>query len=200
VKACEALVPPAFVAVKLIAYDGFDPAAGVPLRAPVVVLNVTPVGRVPVSAYDVGDPLAVTWNIPAVPTVKVVLARLEITGAVTVAGFTVRVKACEALVPPAFVAVKLIAYDGFDPAAGVPLRAPVVVLNVTPVGRVPVSAYDVGDPLAVTWNIPAVPTVKVVFARLEITGAVTATFAPSVAIPVEKTLLVCSSDVLVPLR
>ena len=58
------------------------PAAGVPERAPLLALKVTPVGRVPASErVGVGDPLAVTVNEPAVPTVKVVLLALVIAGA-----------------------------------------------------------------------------------------------------------------------
>jgi hypothetical protein len=63
-------------------------------------LNVTPLGRVPLSLrVGVGDPVAVTVNVPAVPTVNVVLLALVI------AGFwlTVRVKLCVAFgVTPLF--------------------------------------------------------------------------------------------------
>jgi hypothetical protein len=171
VKVCLGLFPPAFDAVKPIGYDPPVPVPGVPLSTPEAVLNVTPAGNAPVSLNDVGDPVAVTWNIPDVPTVKVVLAALEIDGA-WVPCFTVSVKVCLGLVPPAFVAVKPIGYDPLVPVPGVPLSTPEAVLNVTPAGSVPVSLNDVGDPVAVTWNIPNVPTVKVVLAALEIDGAV----------------------------
>ena len=47
------------------------------------VLKVTPEGRAPDSErVGVGEPLAVTVNEPAVPTVKVVLLALVIAGAV----------------------------------------------------------------------------------------------------------------------
>ena len=57
-------------------------AAGVPLSAPVVALSVTPLGSAPVSVnVGAGEPVAVTVNDPAVPTVKVVLLALVIAGA-----------------------------------------------------------------------------------------------------------------------
>ena len=57
-----------------------------------VVANVTPLGNAPVSLnVGTGDPVAVTVNVPAVPTVNVVLAPLVIAGA-EVAGLTVSVK------------------------------------------------------------------------------------------------------------
>ena len=53
------------------------PAAGVPLSTPVVALNVTPLGRVPLSlSVGVGKPVVVTVKLPAAPTVKVVLLAL----------------------------------------------------------------------------------------------------------------------------
>jgi hypothetical protein len=59
-------------------------------------LNVTPLGSAPVSLNDgMGAPVAVTVNVPAVPTVNVVLLALVIPGA----WFTVSVKLCDASVP-----------------------------------------------------------------------------------------------------
>ena len=50
------------------------PAPGVPLNTPVVELNVSPAGNVPVSPkVAAGNPLAVTVKLPAVPTVNVAL-------------------------------------------------------------------------------------------------------------------------------
>jgi hypothetical protein len=47
----------------------------------VEVLNVTPLGKVPDSVIaGAGEPVAVTTNVPAELTVKVVLARLVIIG------------------------------------------------------------------------------------------------------------------------
>src|SRR2546427_13274433 len=81
VKLCEVL-PELFVALKVIGYVPPVPAAGVPLRTPVVVLNVTPVGSVPVSLnVGAGNPVAVTVNVPTVPTVNVVLLALVMAGA-----------------------------------------------------------------------------------------------------------------------
>jgi len=57
-------------------------AAGVPLSTPVFPLNVTPLGSAPVSVkVDAGKPVAITVNVPAVPTLNVVLFRLVIVGA-----------------------------------------------------------------------------------------------------------------------
>jgi hypothetical protein len=57
----------------------------VPLNAPVVELNETPLGNVPDSLnVGAGDPLAVTVNSEFVPTVKVVLAELVMAGALLV--------------------------------------------------------------------------------------------------------------------
>jgi hypothetical protein len=62
--------------------------AGVPERTP-ALLRVTPLGRVPVwEKVGVGNPLAVTVNVLAVPTVKLLELALVIAGA----WFTVRVK------------------------------------------------------------------------------------------------------------
>ena len=65
---------------------------GVPLRVAVpfpLFVKVTPLGRVPDSLSDgVGDPVAVTVKLPAVPTANVVLFALVIAGA----WFTVNVK------------------------------------------------------------------------------------------------------------
>ena len=59
------------------------PAAGVPLKTPVAVSKITPVGNVPVRAnVGAGSPVAVTVKVPAVPTVKIVLSALVIVGAV----------------------------------------------------------------------------------------------------------------------
>src|ERR1700676_4694982 len=63
------------------------PAAGVPLRTPVELLNVTPLGSTPDSlSVGVGLPVAVTVNVPAAPTVNVVLFGLVISGAIELAG------------------------------------------------------------------------------------------------------------------
>ena len=57
------------------------PAAGVPLSTPVVALNVTPLGSVPLSLrVGAGEPVTVTVNEPAVPTVKVALFALVMAG------------------------------------------------------------------------------------------------------------------------
>jgi len=56
------------------------------------------------------------------------------------------------------------------PAAGVPLRTPAAV-KVTPAGSAPVSVKaGAGEPVAVTLNDPAAPTVNVVWSALVIAG------------------------------
>jgi len=132
-------------------------------------VNVTPVGNAPVSLkVGLGVPVAVTVNVPAVPTVNVVLLALVITGAV----FTVSVKLCVALLPTPLLAVNVMEYVPAVPDAGVPLRTPVVVLNVTPPGSVPVSLnVGAGNPVAVTVNVPAAPTENVAVVALVIAGA-----------------------------
>jgi hypothetical protein len=140
----------------------------VPLNAP-AVLRVTPLGNVPVSVkvIAVGKPVAVAVNEPAVPTVNVVVFELVMAGA----WFTVRVKFWVAFEPMPLVAVIVIGYEPPVAAAGVPLSTP-AELSVTPLGNAPVSVkVGAGNPVAVTVNEPAVPTVKVVFAALVMAGA-----------------------------
>ena len=148
------------------------PAPGVPLNTPVVALNVTPLGSVPVSLrVGVGEPVAVTVNVPAVPTVNVVLFALVIAGACA-AAFTVSVNVCVALLPTPLLAVNVILNGLPVVDVGVPLNTPVAALNVTPLGSAPVSAsVGVGAPLAVTVNVPAAPTAKVVLFALVNAGA-----------------------------
>jgi len=112
--------------------------------------------------------VAVTVNVPAVPTLNVVLLALVMAGA----WFTVSVKLCE-VVPELLVALKVIGYVPPVPAPGVPLRTPVAGVNVTPAGNAPVSLkVGLGVPVAVTVKVPGVPTVNVVLLALVITGAV----------------------------
>ncbi len=173
VKAWVAGEPTPLVAVKVI---GNEPDwVGVPARTPVPGVKVTPVGRVPDSArVGVGEPVAVTVNVPAEPSVKVVWLAEVMAGAVPEV-FTVRVKAWVAGEPTPLVAVKVI---GNEPDwVGVPARTPVPGVKVTPVGRVPDSArVGVGEPVAVTVNVPAEPSVKVVWLAEVMAGAVPEVF------------------------
>jgi hypothetical protein len=67
-----------------------------------LLTNVTPLGRAPVwLKVGAGTPVAVTVNVPAVPTLNVVLVALVIAGA----WFTVRVKVWLAGVPTPLLAV-----------------------------------------------------------------------------------------------
>jgi len=106
VKLWLAGVPTPLLAVKVMGYVPTVPAAGVPLSVPVpfpLSLKVTPLGSVPVSVREgVGAPVVVTENVPAVPTVNVVLLTLVITGAT----LTVSVKTWVAGVPTPLLAVK----------------------------------------------------------------------------------------------
>ena len=132
-------------------------------------MNVTPEGNAPDSdSVGVGVPVAVTLKVPAAPTAKVVLLALVMAGA----WFTVSVKLCVAAVPTPFCAVNVMGYVPPVPAAGVPLSTLVAAVNVTPEGNAPDSdSVGVGDPVAVTLNVPAVPTVKVVLFALVMAGA-----------------------------
>jgi hypothetical protein len=134
------------------------------------VLNVTPLGNVPDSLIvGVGDPVAVTANLPDEPTVNVVLAALVNIGA-WLAIPTVSVKLWTAFVPTPLFAVKVIGYVPAVPDAGMPLRTP--ALQVTPLGNVPDSLIaGAGNPVAVTLNVPDEPTVNVVLMALVIAGA-----------------------------
>jgi hypothetical protein len=165
-------LPEVLVALNMIGYVPPVPAAGVPLRTPVVVLNVTPVGNVPVSLnVGAGVPVAITVNVPGVPTVNVVLLPLVITGAV----FTVSVKLCVAGVPTVLLAVNVMEYVPTLPDAGVPLSVPVpskLSLKVTPLGSAPASSKDgTGKPVVITVNDAKVPTVNVVALGLMMAGA-----------------------------
>ena len=97
-------------AVKVNAYAPAVPAAGVPLSVPVpspLSTNVTPPGSAtPVRVIAAtGDAVVVTVNVPATPTLKLVVLALVIVGA----WLTVSVKAWGAVDPAVFVAVKVIA-------------------------------------------------------------------------------------------
>ncbi len=171
VKLCIVL-PELLVALKVIGYVPPVPAPGVPLRTPVAGVNVTPVGNVPVSLnVGLGVPVAVTVNVPGVPTVKVVLFALVITGAV----FTVSVKGWLAGVPTPLLAVNVMGYIAAVPDAGVPLSVPVPSLlstNVTPLGSAPVSIKDgTGKPVVITVNDAETPTVNMVLFALMMAGA-----------------------------
>jgi hypothetical protein len=72
-----------------------------------------------------------------------------------------------------FVAVKVMGYVPPVPVPGVPAKAPELLEKVTPEGNAPDSLnVGVGDPVAVTANEPAIPTVNVAFFAEVNTGAV----------------------------
>jgi hypothetical protein len=141
-------------------------AAGVPDRIPVAALSVTPFGSVPLALnVGAGEPVAVTVNVPAVPTAKVALFALVIAGG----EFTVSVKLWLAFGASPFCAVNVIRYVPLT--VGVPDKIPVSGLKVTPFGSVPLSLRaGAGVPVVVTVNDPAVPTVNFVVFALVIAG------------------------------
>jgi hypothetical protein len=163
------------VAVKVKAYAAAVPAAGVPLSVPVPLplsTKVTPDGNAaPVRAIvGAGNPVVVTVNVPAEPTVKLTVVALVIAGA----WFTVSVNACAGLAPIVLVAVMEIAYVPPVPAAAVPLKVPVPLpwsAKVNPAGSAPppIASVGVGSPLVVTVKDPATPIVKVALAALVMT-------------------------------
>ena len=80
------------------------PVPGVPLNTPAAALNVTPLGSAPDSlSVGTGNPVVITMNDPAAPTVKVVLFPLVTFGP----SFTVSVKFCTAFDPTPLLAVKV---------------------------------------------------------------------------------------------
>jgi hypothetical protein len=87
---------------------------------------------------------------------------------VSVGAFAVSVKFWTALGETPFEAVNVML--NVPLAVGVPLRVP--ALKVTPPGSVPDSAIlGVGDPVAVTVNEPATPSVNVVLFAVVMAGA-----------------------------
>lgn len=67
---------------------------------------------------------------------------------------------------------------------GVPLRTPVLALNVTPFGKLPVMlSVGVGLPEAVTVKVPDVPTVNVAVAALVTAGGMELGFGRASANP-----------------
>ena len=127
---------------------------GVPDRTP-AVLSVTPVGKEPEVTENVGAgvPVAVTVNVPTVPSVKVVALAEVIAGGLV----TVKVKFCVASGVIPLLAVMVTANTPFT--EGVPDSTPVLLLKVTPVGKEPVviEKMGAGVPVAVTVNVPALP-------------------------------------------
>jgi len=165
VKACGASGLMPLLALIVIGYEPTLPSAGVPLNTPAVV-NVTPLGNAPVSLkVGAGKPVAVAVNDPALSTVNVALFALVMAGACP----TVSVKFCVALGVTPLLAV--MAIGNVPLTVAVPESTP-AELNVTPLGRLPVSlkVIVVGNPVAITVNVPAALTVNVVLFALVIAG------------------------------
>jgi uncharacterized membrane protein len=127
-----------------------------------------PTGSVPVSLnVGVGNPEAVTWNEPTVPTLNVSFAALVMARACPI----VNVKSWLALDPMPLWALMVMEYVPPVFAVGVPLSVPPGA-RVTPAGSVPVSLkLGAGNPVAVTGNELLLPTVNVVAAALVTAGA-----------------------------
>src|SRR5215469_5715587 len=85
VKVCWTVAPTPLSALMVIGYTPPEPTAGVPESSHskgVGSVTVTPAGRLPVTEnVGAGKPVAASAKLPAVPTVKVVLAPDVITGA-----------------------------------------------------------------------------------------------------------------------
>ncbi len=152
------------LAVIVIGYVPFVPAAGVPDRRAVsgpLPTRVTPLGRAPVSVkVTFGKPVAVTVNDPVVPTSKVVLLPLVIAGTDS----TSNANDCVAVLME-LVAFIVSAYCPKFPEGTVPAKVAVpfpLSVKVTPPGSTPVSVIaGVGVPVVVTVNEPTVPWMKV---------------------------------------
>jgi hypothetical protein len=100
---------------------------------PVVELNVIPAGSAPVSVtVGAGNPVVLTVNDPACPTVKVAVAELVMAGDCR----TVSVNDWLA-VPEELVAVNVSRYVPPVAAAGVPDSACVAGLKLRPAGSAP---------------------------------------------------------------
>jgi len=173
VKFCAAsgLIPLVAVMVKAYVFATTDAAIVINPLAPFML---TPVGA-PLRLKVIGVvPVAVTWNVPPVPLITVVLFAEVIVGA-TGAGSTVRVKLCVAsgLIPLVAVIVKAYVFAATDAAIVI---NPVEPFMLTPVGA-PLKLKVIGVvPLAVTWNVPPVPLVTVVLFAEVIVGATGAGF------------------------
>jgi hypothetical protein len=160
------------VALKVMIKGLPEVVVGMPLRVPVpfpLSTNVTPLGSAPVSVnVGLGTPEATTVNVPGVPTVNVVLFPLVNEGATGVE-LTVRENAC-GTVELLLVALKVMPNGLPEAVVGVPLKVPVPLplsTNVTPLGSVPVSVKaGSGIPVALTVNVPAVPTENVALLTL----------------------------------
>jgi hypothetical protein len=171
VKLCTAFEPTAFAAVmvtpKVPLTVGVPPSVAVPFP---LSWNKIPFGSDPLSEIaDVGNPVVVTENEPAVPTMKVALLPLVMAGA----WFAFSVKLCTAFEPTPFAAVMVTPKAPLT--VGVPLSVAVpfpLSRNETPLGNDPFSEIAaVGNPVVVTANEPAVPTRKVALLLLVIAGA-----------------------------
>ena len=131
----------------------------VAVLAPAFVVSEAQPGREPETALNdvtAGEELAVTVKLPSVPTANTVLLALEIVGAWE----TVRVNVCVAAEPMPLLACTTTMYE--PETAGVPERTPVLLLRVTPLGRVPleIEKVEAGEPDAVTVKLASVPSVN----------------------------------------
>src|SRR4029077_16102934 len=133
---------------------GLPDSVAVPLP---LLTKVTPLGRVPdrVIVEGVGNPVAVTVNVSAVPTVKVTPAALVIAGAWS----TVSMKLWVAFGSVPFAAVMVSGYvpPVFGPAVPPNVAVPLpLFVRVTPDGRVPVSEIvAAGKPVVETVKLAA---------------------------------------------
>src|SRR4051794_27017512 len=123
-------------------------------------------------AAPLGKPVVVTLNVPATPTLKVVLLALVMAGG----WLTMRVKFCVAFGATPLLPVVTIGELPPVPAFGVPAMVAVPLplsVKVTLAGSAPVfnSPTLTGKPVVVTVNVPAAPVWKVVVFVLVMAGA-----------------------------
>ncbi len=99
-------------------------------------MNVTPLGIAPDSlSVGVGLPVAVTLNIPAIPTAKVVLDELVIAGACVTVSVRLTLAVCAVGV---LESLTLNVSEVLLGPVGVPLITPVDAFSVKGLGSVPV--------------------------------------------------------------
>ena len=181
-------VPNPLLALMVIGYEAFEPAAGLPESVAVpfpLSLNPTPVGRAPLSARTrVGLPVAVTVKVPDTPWVKVVLEADVMVGGV----LTVTEKVAEWVGSPAALPVPVMVtvyVPGVVPRAGVAEKVELPP-EVTLEGLNEVRAPD-GAPVSLSATDCATPEVMAV-----LTVVVPADPAVTVAVlgdtPMEKSL------------
>ena len=153
-----------------------EPAGGVPLRLPVLLLNASHAG-LPVTLKVSALPSASDadgWKLYATPSVTVVVGLPPMVGGVFALAVTVSVNAgSEALALPSDTVITMGPKLPAEPAGGVPLRLPVLLLNASQAG-LPVTLKVSALPSASDadgWKLYATPSVTVVVGLPPMVGA-----------------------------